>query len=187
VAIAYAARFPERIERLVLANTLPRWAPEQQAAMEAGIARQSGEPWYEDAYAALEAEQAGAFSTDEELADLAVREFPFYFARYGEKERAYLDLLRSEAPNADALRLFNREVFETFDVRPELAGITAPTLVVTGELDFITGPACATELENGLRNVETAILPGVGHFTFIEAPEAFRAAVLSFLGVAAPA
>ena len=182
VAMAYAARYPERVGRLILASTLARWAPEQERAMEEAMARREAEPWYEDALAALQAEQAGEFSTDEELGELTIREFPFYFARFGEKERAYLDTLRVETPNADTLLLFNKEIFESFDLRPELARITAPTLVVTGELDFITGPHCAAEISAELADVETEILPGAGHFIFVESPEAFRQAVLGFLG-----
>lgn len=183
VAIAYAARHPERVERLILASTLARWAPDQEAAMEAAVASHADEPWYADAKAALEAEQEGAFATDEELADLALREFPFYFKRYGDRERAYLETLRSETPNADTLRFFNQEIFETFDLRPELKKITAPTLVVTGADDFITGPASAAEIEQGLADVAKVIIPGCGHLVFVEAPEAFGEAVASFLGV----
>jgi proline iminopeptidase len=183
VAMDYAARYPDRVERLILASTLPRWASEQEAAMEAAIEASAGEPWYEDAKAALEAEQAGRFSSDEELGELALREFPFYFARYGDEEQAYLETLSGEIPNADTLLLFNREIFETFDLRPELARITAPTLVIAGEEDFITGPPSAREIAAGIAQAETVLLPGIGHFIFVEAPEAFRAAVLSFLGV----
>jgi pimeloyl-ACP methyl ester carboxylesterase len=38
---------------------------------------------------------------------------------------------------ADALLLFDNEIFTTFDLRPNLSKITAPTLVITGEDDFI--------------------------------------------------
>ena len=59
--------------------------------MAASVEAHADEPWYEDARAALEAEEAGDFETDEELAELSLREFPFYFARYGDDERAYVD------------------------------------------------------------------------------------------------
>jgi pimeloyl-ACP methyl ester carboxylesterase len=187
VAVAYAARHPQRVDRLILASTLARFSPEQRAAMDAGIEKRSDEPWYDDARAALAAEEAGEFSTDEELAELAMREFPLYFARFGDRERAYLESLRSDVPNPDPLRLFNLEIVETFDLRPELAQITASTLVITGEDDFITGPVCAEELAEGIAGAELVVLPETGHFIFYEAPIAFRDAVLSFLGAATPA
>jgi proline-specific peptidase len=187
VALAYAARHPDRVERLILASTLARWAPEQEEAMEEAMASHADEPWYADARAALEAEQAADFASDEELADLAFREFPFYFAQYGEEEQAYVESLRADVPNADTLRLFNQEIFGTFDLRPELDKITAPTLLVTGADDFITGPASAAEIEQRLTDVSKVIIPSCGHFVFVEAPEAFAEAVVTFLGVTAPA
>ena len=164
----------------MLASTLARFAAEQQAAMEAGMQSKAGEPWYGDALAALEDEQEGRFETDEELAGLALREFPFYFATFGDAERAYLELLRGEVPVADALLLFNNEVFTSFDLRPDLARITAPTLVITGEDDFITGPVCAADLA-AISTARTVILPQCGHFIFVEARDRFRDEVTGFL------
>ncbi len=181
VAMAYASAHPDRVERLVLASTLARFAKEQEAAMRAGMESRAGEPWYADAVAALEAEQAGQFSSDEELAELALREFPLYFAKYGEREAAYLDTLRAERPNTDALRLFNNEIWATFDLRGSLARISSPTLVITGEDDFITGPACARELATGITGVRSIIVPGSGHFIFVEARDRFRDEVSEFL------
>lgn len=186
-AMAYAARHPKRVERLILASTLARFSPEQEAAMATAVEGHADEPWYEDARAALEAEEAGEFETDEELAALSLREFPFYFARYGDDERAYVQSLGSETPNADALRLFNQEQVPSFDLRPELPRIGAPTLVITGEADFITGPLSAAELSEGINGAETVLLPDCGHFIFVEAPQAFRASVLAFLGAGARA
>jgi pimeloyl-ACP methyl ester carboxylesterase len=187
VAMAWAARHPDRVERLVLASTLARWSPEQEAALNESVASHADEPWYADGKAALEAEQSGEFATDEELAELTVREFPFYFSRYGDRERAYVESLRADPPNADPLRVFNEEIFETFDLRPDLERITAPTLVITGADDFITGPPSAAEIEQGLADVTKVLIPDCGHFTFVEAPDAFGEAVASFLGGAAPA
>ncbi|HVD46349.1 MAG TPA: alpha/beta hydrolase, partial [Candidatus Limnocylindria bacterium] len=143
VAQLYAARHPEKVEKLVLASTLPRFGAEQEAAMRAGMDRRSGQPWYPDALAALDEEQEGKFSNDEELAGLVFRELPLYFAHFGAAEAGYLDTLKSETPNADTLRLFNKEIFEKFDLRGELGKIKAPTLVITGDEDFICGPVCA--------------------------------------------
>jgi proline iminopeptidase len=182
VAMDYAARYPDRVEKLILASTLARFAQEQVAAMEAAMAAKADEPWFEDASAALVAEQKGEFETDEELGELAIREFPFYFADYGDAERAYLESLRDDVPNADTLRYFNQEIFETFDLRPQLGRIKAPALVIAGEQDFITGPVCADEIAAGLTDARKVLIPGAGHFVFVETPDEFRAAVLEFIG-----
>jgi proline iminopeptidase len=184
-AIAYAARYPERVERLILASTLPRHGTEQEAAMQAALELRAGEPWYADAREALESELAGNFYTGAELMTLCLRIMPFYFARYGDPERTYVESMAGEELCVDALRLWETEIFEHFDLRPQLAALTMPTLVITGEADFIAGPACAAELSEGIPAATTVFLPGAGHFIFVEAPEPFREAVLSFLGVGA--
>jgi pimeloyl-ACP methyl ester carboxylesterase len=181
VAQAYAARYAERVERLVLASTLARFGAEEEAAMREGMEKRSGQPWYADALAALEAEQEGKFSTDEEMAELVFRELPLYFAHFGGAEAGYLDTLKTETPNADALRLFNKEIFETFDLRPELASIKAPTLVITGDDDFICGPVCADEIAKGIKGSRKVIVGDSGHMIFVEQPEEFETEVAEFL------
>jgi len=184
VAIAYAAAYPTRLDQLVLASTLPRFAEAQATAMAEAMETCSGEAWFDDAKAALEAEQAGEFSSDMELGELVLRELPFYFARFGDDEARYLETLREETPNADALQHFNNEIVGTLDLRPDLALINAPTLVITGEHDFITGPVCAEEIAEGIAGAELVILPTAGHFIFVEARERFRDEVWRFLEIA---
>lgn len=181
VAQAYAAAHPGRVRRLVLASSLARFGREQEAAMRAGMDKRSGQPWYPDAAAALEEEQEATFVDDQQLADLFFREFPLYFARFGAVEAGYADTLRSETINADALRLFNEKIFNTFDLRPILANITAPTLVITGDDDFICGPVCAAEMSASIPGSRLVIVGDSGHMVFIEQPQAFHDEVADFL------
>jgi proline iminopeptidase len=187
VAIEYAAAHPGRVGRLILASTLPRHGPEQQAAMQQAVAARQGEPWYEDAVEALQAEAQGSFTDGRELMELCRRMMPLYYADYGEREQRHVASLADDSLCVDATRLWEKEIFERFDMRSLLPSLTMPTLVIAGELDFITGPACGAELAEGIPEAETVMLPGVGHMIFVEAPEQFREAVLSFLGVGAPA
>jgi len=186
-AIAYAARFPDRVERLILASTLPRHGPDQEAAMQAALEQRTGEPWYDDARAALETELIGDFADGRELMDLVLRMMPFYLASYGDEERAYIESMKGEELCVDATKMWETQIWEHFDLRSLLPSLTMPTLVITGEKDFITGPACAAELSEGIPQPETVVLEGVGHMIFVEGPDQFREAVLSFLGVGARA
>lgn len=181
VAEAYAAAHPARVERLVLASALARFGPEQEAAMRAGMEKRAGNPWYPDAVAALEEEQEAKFTTDQELSELFFREFPLYFARYGEAEAGYADTLRSETINADTLLLFNREIFNTFDLRDRLPRITAPTLVITGDDDFICGPMCSAEISAAIPGARQVIVGDSGHMVFVEQAQAFHDEVADFL------
>ncbi len=181
IAMAYAAAHPGRVQKLVLASTLPRFGPEQDAAMHIGMERRLSQPWCADAMAALEEEQAGNFSSDEELSAIVLREWPLYFAHFGPVEMGYLDSLRSETINADALKLFNQEIFTTFDLRDRLPSIRAKTLVITGDEDFICGPICAEEICAGVSGSRMVVVGDAGHMLFVEQPQAFYDEVADFL------
>jgi pimeloyl-ACP methyl ester carboxylesterase len=181
VAQSYAARYPGRVRALVLASTLARFGSEQEAAMRSGMEKRSNQPWYGDAQAALEEEQAGNFESDEQMAELVFRELPLYFAHYGAAEAGYLDTLKTEVPNADTLRLFNEKIFNTFDLRERLPKITAKTIVITGDDDFICGPVCADEISAGIPGARKVIVGDAGHMLFVEQPQAFHDAVVDFL------
>jgi proline iminopeptidase len=181
VAQAYAAAHPGRVRALVLASTLARFAAEQEAAMKAAMDKRANQPWYADAVAALETEQAGEFESDEQVSELAFRELPMYFAHFGAAEAGYLDTLKTETVNADTLRLFNREIFNTFDLRSRLPKITAKTLVITGEEDFITGPMCADEICACIPSSQRVVIGDAGHFVFVEQAQPFHDEVAAFL------
>jgi pimeloyl-ACP methyl ester carboxylesterase len=180
VGLVYAADRPDRVDEMLLIATGTRFSAEQLAAMEAAMERRSGEPWFDDASAALAAEDAGDFGDDRELGRLVARELPFYFARYGESERAFVARLRDTRVHGAALRCWNADEFRAFDLRPALGRIRARTLIVVGTEDFILGPAAAAEVANGVPDADLVEVPGVGHYPWIEDPQAFEAAVASF-------
>ena len=177
VGVGFAVAHPASLRRLVLADTLARLHPEE---MEALMQTRAAEPWYADAQDALEREQAGDFESDTELAELVRREMPFYFAHFDDRAGTYLDEYVTEHANRDALKLFNEDI-ETWDITADLGSVKASTLVLTGDSDFICGPACARDLVEGIAGATSAILEDCGHFSFVEKREEFRAAVESFL------
>lgn len=71
------------------------------------------------------------------------------------------------------------------DSRPLLPGITAPTLVVVGDEDVLSPPEAARAMAGGIPGAALQVLPGVGHLSALEDPDAFNRAILDFLaGVA---
>jgi proline iminopeptidase len=106
--------------------------------------------------------------------------FPLYFARFGDRERAFLETVY-ENGNGDALRLWEKEIWSTFDLRPDLGAIEAPTLVLAGAEDFICGPACARDIAEGIPHAQVVLFPETGHFLLFEAPQRFREEVRRFL------
>jgi 3-oxoadipate enol-lactonase len=69
----------------------------------------------------------------------------------------------------------------THDVRSRLSEISAPTLVLVGELDEETPPSYSEMLSNGIAKSELRVLEGVGHLSPAEAPVEFNNAVRTFL------
>jgi pimeloyl-ACP methyl ester carboxylesterase len=74
-----------------------------------------------------------------------------------------------------------------FDLRPDLAGLRVPMLIIQGETD-IYGTAEQLRLAERAAPalVETLLLPSIGHAPQDEAPEAVIAAVRGFLGRVLP-
>ena len=70
-----------------------------------------------------------------------------------------------------------------FDARPKLRAITARSLVLAGAKDAAP-PAKVKEIADGIKGATFKVFTKSGHFAPIEEPEAFRAAVFEFLGVA---
>jgi proline-specific peptidase len=181
VAQAYAAEHRDRVERLVLAATAARFGPEQTAATQAAKEKRSGQPWYPDAVAAGNEADALDSMTDEQLRDIVFRQMPFYFARFGPAEAGYLDTFSSETINADALTAFGEQM-PSLDLRDRIAAITAPTLVITGDEDFICGPVCAREITAAIPGAREVIIGDAGHMVFVEQAQAFHDEVADFLG-----
>ena len=68
-----------------------------------------------------------------------------------------------------------------FDQRANLARISMPTLVITGEYDHAAAPEVSRRMAATIPGAQCVIVPGAGHLLPIESPAAFNAALLAFL------
>ena len=66
----------------------------------------------------------------------------------------------------------------------DLAGISAPVVIVQSEHDEFIRPEHAAYLARSIPNAELVILTGASHFAPLQRPEQFNRAVLEFLGTA---
>ncbi|MBW8866984.1 MAG: alpha/beta fold hydrolase [Acidobacteria bacterium] len=67
------------------------------------------------------------------------------------------------------------------DSTPLLPTIHVPTLIVVGVEDTVTPVANALEMQRGIAGAELVQIPGAGHLSNLEQPEAFDAALARFL------
>jgi proline iminopeptidase len=181
VAITWAGTYPERVGRLVLAGTTPRFTDAIRTLRRERVGAHAGQPYFADAMAALQEQQAGRYGSDAELAELYERAGPVLVPPGGDIE-PIIAAFRAGGINADALRHFNEHIAATMDLRPLLARITAPTLVITGEIDPFGGPT-TEEIAAALAQPTVVTIPGADHFPFLEDEHraAWSRAILDFL------
>ena len=178
VAMAYAAAHPKRVRRLVLVATAPRFAREYDERVRA-LWEASDDPAIAVALDARLKRLARSHEEDDERMRLRMLELRLYFRR-AEGVEWLGGVFGQEPPNLAALMLFNAETAPQYDNRAGLPLIEAPTLVISGELDFFDPPANAEILEL-VPDARSVVLSDAGHFVWFDDPDRFRAEVTRFL------
>lgn len=67
------------------------------------------------------------------------------------------------------------------DSGPLLSSIHCPTLILVGEEDTLTPPALSRDMQRAIGGAELVVIPGAGHLSSLEEPDAFNAALARFL------
>jgi 3-oxoadipate enol-lactonase len=67
------------------------------------------------------------------------------------------------------------------DLRPQVANLPIPSLVVVGEFDEATPVPMSEELAKLLPNAQLKVLPGLAHVPQLQDPQAFLDAIHSFI------
>lgn len=172
VSLVYAIRHPSSIAGLVPVGTSPSFDHAPHVVAHIG---ERGQP---DAAAALLGALGQPCRDDAHFADVWMSVLPLYFHAWDPRYRDAFAETRWSAAG------YNRgnELLATYNVRAELPSITAPTLVVTGDDDFIM-PAeiCGAAVASAIPKAEHVLIPRSGHFPFLEQPAAFDAAVRDWL------
>jgi pimeloyl-ACP methyl ester carboxylesterase len=179
VAQTWAASHPNRVGALVLVTPSDFLQGGTRDDVTAIRASRAGEPWYDDAAAALRALD-DAMPAERASLERALR--PFWYGRWDQR-------CQEHAASAD-VQTSKRAVlgFATSVTEAErdaviggLKDVTAPVLVVAGERDGLTGVESAHAVAGSFRHSRVEVLPGAGHFPWVDEPEAIRSAVTAFL------
>ena len=178
VALLYAARHPNRVSRLALITPSPRAVGLEITDLDrrqvAELRR--GEAWFPEAFAAFER----IWSGDATAADWTAID-PFTYGRWDAEAQAHLARRPSET-NADAAAVYySAGTLDPEATRASLARLRAPVLLVAGEYDVALPPKCAAEFAGLFGQAELAVLPGGGHFPWLDDPEWFVLVMAGFL------
>lgn len=92
-----------------------------------------------------------------------------------EKVRAVQSRLRPEGYAQAARMLHGSDIFA------DAAAIRAPALVMYGSEDKVTPESLGREIAAAIAGARYVTLPGLGHASYVEGPEAFNAALTGFL------
>ena len=86
-----------------------------------------------------------------------------------------------EQNSADGLDLAIHAMMDRPDSTPDLSRMNAPVLVIVGEEDAFTPPDDSERMQRLIERSQLVVLPGVGHLSNLEAPDAFSTALESFV------
>jgi len=165
IALDFCGRNPERVASLVLADTsggMPD-GPDKDRRIEAFL-RERKQPL---------------------LQGITLRELAPKIARTLVSPSIEPERLAQATASLAALRadsyLKTLDEVTRYDGFPAFENLRVPCLVVVGEHDGIASPDYARSVAARIPGARFALIPGAGHLSNIECPDAFNAAVLGFI------
>ena len=168
IALRWARARPERVARLVLVCTTPRFV--------------AGGDWPHG----IPEETLVRFADELRVAwKETVQRFLALQVRGGEHGRAVLTALRHRvfahgAPSPDVLAE-GLALLRTADLRADVVEVGQRALVIAGTHDALTPPDAGRWLARALPHADFRTIDGAAHAPFLSHPEAFAAAVDAFL------
>jgi len=169
VAQELAIRYPERVDRLVLACTTPGWPygyPMPRASVQAMTEA-----------ASLPVEMAQRSMVENALAPDTLKSHPDLVERIVRNQKASAGDVASWRALASA--------GATYSGGTRQSRIQAPTLIMYGDADVVVDPRNSKLLSSRIPGSQVEVFPGLGHLFFWEEPAQFAKAVASFLAAAA--
>jgi proline iminopeptidase len=179
LAALYVARYPERVSKLVLVTPSTKAvgiAASGKARREIALLRKD-EPWFEAAFAALEAIVAD-HATDDSWKAIE----PFFYGRWDAAAQAH-QAADDTQRNKEAVAAFGADgAFDPQATRAALAAFGAPVLLLGGDIDLNTIPSVVAEYADLFPNAEFVVQPQAGHYPWLDDADRFVATTATFLG-----
>ena len=180
-AALYAMQYPQRVRRMILVGTIPLRGSELTAAFQKLAAGR-------DSVTRNRMTELSRIRQSNPSDLTACQEYyrlwftPFFAARSAPSSMKGDVCAGSSASlnNKSNVNQFTFPSLGDWDWTTSLRNVTAPTLIIHGELDPLPIES-ARKWAAALPNARLLELKGIGHFPYVEAPDAFFAAVDRFL------
>ena len=162
IAFVVAQQAPERVQKLALLDTSAR--PETPRQTERRL------------------EQI-ALAESGRLAEVAELLFPLFVHRDRHGDEALKRVVRTmaEETGPEAFVRQQRAIMARPDLRPHLASIRCPTLVLVGDGDELTPPPLSEEIAAGIAGSRLVVVPDCGHLSTLERPDAVNRALVEWM------
>jgi proline iminopeptidase len=171
LVMAYAARHPRRVERLIIVDS---------AAPKIGDTKFLFNEIFPETTEKQEALNFADTMGDKKATDDGMALYLSMLFYSPEKRDAGMPRLSNS--------IYHKAVNETiwadlsrFDLNPELHKFNFPTLVITGRYDINVAPSVAWNIHKAIPGSRFVVFERSGHIPYFEEPDAFAAALESFL------
>ena len=177
VALAFALQHPERVNRLVLANTLSGFKASLKWGMPGSAWSWTQKGYWQLIYWGVRLKGGrGNLAMHKRLMNLIEG------VSFVDKSLVPLQTIRENDHTIPTpVRFKWSNAVWSIDYANRLDQVSAPTLIVAGRFDTQTPLPCAEQLKAGIPNSRLVVFERSGHFPFIEEKDAFTKALDSFL------
>ena len=168
IAVQFAVRYPEKVRRLVLANT---------AARTSDWLRKIGDGWNEVA------KSGNGYSYY--LTTIPV----IYSTAFFEREKAWMDRRESvlteyfARPDVQESLIRLTDSSRDYDYTDRVCEIKCPTLIISASEDGLVPPTEQIILRDRIKGCSYVTINGVGHASMYEDPSSFAALTLGFINL----
>ena len=162
IALTMVRQAPARVSKLALLDTSARpETPEQSERRKPQIALAQG----------------GRF------AEVPALQFPVFVHRNRQHDEALKRRVRvmAEETGAEAFLRQQKAIMTRPDMRPLLASIACPTLVLVGDGDELTPPQLSEEIAADIAGSRLVVVADCGHLSTMERPDAVNGALVEWM------
>lgn len=179
LAMEYAITYPDSINKLILANSMPASSEEYDLFIKEYMRRMA--PFQEEL---TEIYKSQSFLEGSPEANERAFRIMFRTYCYSEEKAELLNLFMTPQASLNQLKVYNcfcESIFsKNFNLHESLKKLRMPVLVIHGDVDPIPFIS-ADNMHTSIRNSHYVLMKNCGHFPYVEEPDLFFNHVFEFL------